>query len=227
MTKMLASVSSLEEVQFMLNTAANILDLKQAKQGVLGALPIATVQQIVQHINQQKPTSATIGDLPMQADLIFNTVATLSATGVDYIKIGFFADGDGQDDWQHILLKLRHLTQQGTQLIAVLFADSPIDFNRIALFKRYGFVGVMLDTINKSSRSLSQIMSFNTLHKFVKNAHNEGLLCGLAGSLKAEDIPILLPLKSDYLGFRGALCEQHNRMATLHTESIQKVLAYF
>ena len=34
-----------------------------------------------------------------------------------------------------------------------------------------------------------------------------GPFSALAGSLKLEDVPLLLPLKPDYLGFRGALCE--------------------
>ena len=31
------------------------------------------------------------------------------------------------------------------------------------------------------------------------------LLCGLAGSLRAADVPALAPLGADYLGFRSAL----------------------
>jgi len=81
--------------------------------------------------------------------------------------------------------------------------------------------------MNKSSGTLPQLMSFDELHTFVKTANNAGLFCGLAGSLKSEHIPELLTLKPDYLGFRGALCEQHNRTATLHAESTQKVLSYF
>ena len=36
----------------------------------------------------------------------------------------------------------------------------------------------------------------------------KGLLTGLAGSLEAADVPRLLLLAPDYLGFRGALCDQ-------------------
>ncbi|MEO1878538.1 MAG: (5-formylfuran-3-yl)methyl phosphate synthase [Methylococcales bacterium] len=223
MTKMLASVNSLEEAQFILETSVDIIDLKQPKSGALGALSIATVKQIVQKVNQQKPVSATIGDLPMQADLIFDAVSAMSETGVDYIKIGLFPDGN----WQETLTKLRLLTQQGHQLIAVLFADTQLDFHIIEVLKQNGFTGVMLDTMNKSSGTLPQLMSFGELHTFVKTANNAGLFCGLAGSLKSKHIPELLTLKPDYLGFRGALCEQHNRTATLHAESTQKVLSYF
>jgi uncharacterized protein (UPF0264 family) len=44
------------------------------------------------------------------------------------------------------------------------------------------------------------------LASFVRRARARGLLTGLAGSLRREDVPALLPLGADYLGFRGALC---------------------
>lgn len=223
MSKILASVSSLEEVKFILKTSVDIIDIKQPEQGALGALPKGIVKQIVEQVRQQKPVSATIGDLPMEADLIFNAVSNMLETGVDYIKIGFFPGGN----WHNILSKLNNLTQQGHQLIAVLFADKQPNFNFITALKNKGFTGVMLDTMNKSSASLPQLMSFNTLKHFVKVANDVQLFCGLAGSLKATDIPELLKLDADYLGFRGALCEQHNRTAILNAKLTHQILSYF
>jgi uncharacterized protein (UPF0264 family) len=45
------------------------------------------------------------------------------------------------------------------------------------------------------------------LSKFVLSARKSGLMCGLAGSLRMEDIAGLASLGADILGFRGALCE--------------------
>ncbi|MCK5188991.1 MAG: hypothetical protein KAR12_02925, partial [Methylococcales bacterium] len=53
------------------------------------------------------------------------------------------------------------------------------------------------------------------------------LLCGLAGSLKVDDIPELLDLEVDYLGFRGALCEKSKRTAHLNKNAINSILGYF
>lgn len=223
MSKMLASINSLEEAQFILTTSVDIIDLKQPEFGALGALPSDTIKNIVKLVNHKKPISATIGDLPMNADLIFDAVTAMSETQVDYIKIGFFPGGD----WQKTLSRLNQLTQQGQQLIAVLFADNDPDFKIIPSLKENNFTGVMLDTMDKTSGALSQLMSFNELNIFVKSANEAELFCGLAGSLKTDDIPELLKLNADYLGFRGALCEQHNRTAPLNTESTNKVLAHF
>ena len=223
MTGMLASVNSLEETRLILNTSVDIIDLKQPAQGALGALSAELVRQIVEEVNHQKPVSATVGDLPMQPELIKNAVSAMADTGVNYIKIGFFPGGD----WPGTLSELHQLTQKGHQLIAVLFADTQPDISIIKSLKNTGFTGVMLDTMDKSKGSLPQVMSTSAIHDFVSTSKDADLLCGLAGSLKKEDIPGLLNKKVDYLGFRGALCEQHNRTAKLDYDSINSILHYF
>lgn len=223
MTGILASVNSLDEALFILNTSVDIIDLKQPELGALGALSPNTVKQIVQTINQKKPVSATVGDLPMQAELIFNAVNAMVNTGVDYIKIGFFPGGN----WNKTMGKLEQITEQGHQLIAVLFADTQPDLNSIKLLKKTGFTGVMLDTLDKSRGSLSDVMALADIKEFVHTANNSQLLCGLAGSLKQADIPRLLKLNADYLGFRGALCEKYDRTAKLDTNSINSILTHF
>ena len=49
------------------------------------------------------------------------------------------------------------------------------------------------------------------------------MLCGLAGSLRRDDIAGLMPHQPDYLGFRGALCLDHNRTAQLNRSSIMQI----
>jgi dihydroneopterin aldolase len=53
------------------------------------------------------------------------------------------------------------------------------------------------------------------LGEFVSRAHGLGLFAGLAGSLREADVPRLLPFDPDFLGFRGALCEGHDRTARI------------
>jgi uncharacterized protein (UPF0264 family) len=211
MSGMLASVNSLEEALLVQQANVAIIDLKQPERGALGALDLQTVEEIVQAINKQTPISATVGDLPMQPELVFNAVQTMAATGVDYVKIGFFPEGDIQATVE----KLAILTTQNIALIAVLFADTKPNLTLIPTLKKAGFTGVMLDTMHKKSGSLTQLMTIEEIKNFVTSAHDFELLCGLAGSLRYDDIALLLPLNADYLGFRGALCQQHNRTGRL------------
>lgn len=219
MSGMLASVSSLQEALLMQAFDVDIIDLKQPAQGALGALAVAEVTKIVASLDLDRVISATVGDLPMQPDVLFAAVQEMAATGVDYVKIGFFPGGD----WLGCIKRLAEATAGGRALIAVLFADKQPDFALIAALQQAGFKGVMLDTMDKTLGSLTQLMSLNQLNQFVQMAQAAGLLTGLAGSLTQADIPTLLPLQADYLGFRGALCQQHQRIAELDEERIADV----
>jgi uncharacterized protein (UPF0264 family) len=219
MTGMLASVNSVAEALLVLSADVDIIDLKQPALGALGALDIATVEQIVAWIDGRCPVSATIGDLPMLPDPVFNAVKAMAETGVDYIKIGFFPG----DDWQGTVKKLSALVPQNCALIAVFFADTQPDPGIMSLLKDAGFTGVMLDTMNKQKGSLTQLMTKMEIVHFVTQAKARQLLCGLAGSLRLEDIPELITYQPDYLGFRGALCQEYNRVGQLNKQAVMQI----
>jgi len=218
MTGMLASVKNLAEVRLVLQENVDIIDLKQPEFGALGALPVELVTEIVDEINERCLVSATVGDLPMNAEIIFNAVSEMTKTGVDFVKIGFFP----AQNWNEIVKKLANLTPN-TKLIAVLFADAKSDFSIIAELKKANFTGVMLDTMNKKNGSLLDVMTVEKIAEFVALAKKNNLICGLAGSLREENIGKLLPLNADYLGFRGALCIKNNRVDMLDKTSLVRI----
>lgn len=210
MSRMLASVNCLQEALLMQTFKVDVIDLKQPAQGALGALAVDDVRNIVANLDADTVVSATIGDLPMQPEIVFAAVQAMAETGVDYVKIGFFPGGD----WQGCIDKLAETAREHA-LIAVLFADTRPDFAVIDSLRQAGFSGVMLDTMDKRLGSLTQLMTQAELKTFVDQAKAAGFLTGLAGSLKMADIEQLLPLDADYLGFRGALCREHCRTAEL------------
>ena len=218
MTGMLASVNSVEESLQALSANVDIIDLKQPSLGALGALETDLVKKIVTEIDGRCPISATVGDLPMQPEIVYQAVKAMAETGVDYVKIGFFPDGD----WLGTIEKLATFPQS-IALIAVLFADAQPDTAIINTLKNAGFKGVMLDTMNKKNGSLTQVMTKTDIAQFVNLAKAHHLLCGLAGSLRLEDIPELMPYQPDYLGFRGALCLHHNRTSQLDKQAIIQI----
>lgn len=202
MTCMLASVRDLVEARLVAESGADIIDLKNPSAGALGALPIQAVAEVVGELRGIKPISATVGDLPMAPATIIPAVEVMAATGVDFVKIGFFSGGD----WSGVLAGLEPLAQQGNRLIAVMFADCSPEIRWLAELAKAGFAGAMLDTANKRRGSLCAVTSKGFLRDFVKETRRLELLCGLAGSLRSADIPLLTSLRPDYLGFRGALC---------------------
>jgi uncharacterized protein (UPF0264 family) len=209
MTRVLASVANLDEACQAYSEGADIIDLKNPSAGALGALPLSVISTITAKLSGMTPLSATIGDIPMNPDAIVTAVKAVAATGVDYVKIGFFPDGD----WSAVLQCLQSQVAPGTQMIAVLFADQSPSLKWLSKIAQCGFAGAMLDTANKDIGSLLQVCEVSFLADFVATCRASSLVCGLAGSLRLDDIPELLILNPDYLGFRGALCHLDRRSA--------------
>jgi uncharacterized protein (UPF0264 family) len=224
MTGMLASVENLAEALLVLQFGVDIIDLKSPSAGALGALPVETVREIVQATGGLRPVSATIGDLPMNPEIVLKSVEAMATTGVDFVKVGLFPGGD----WQQTVFGLSPLASEGVRLVAVLFGDQNPELSRIAELAEAGFSAAMLDTLDKRGGSLTDVCALGYLRDFVAEAKAYGMLCGLAGSLRQSNIPQLLNLRADYLGFRGALCLQHDRTAGLDgnaVRTIRKMLA--
>lgn len=207
MTMMLASVRSLDEALVALEGGADLIDLKEPSRGALGALDHAAVRICVQAIGARRPVSATIGDLPsMDPQLMAAAVGRMADTGVDYIKIGFFSHPRALD-CASALSKLANRAR----LVGVMFADEPYDLTLVDAIAKAGFAGAMLDTAHKTGKTLRDWGTANDLEEFVTRSRNCRLLTGLAGSLRREDVPPLLCIGPDYLGFRGALCRNGDR----------------
>lgn len=207
MTKMLASVTSVSEAIMALEGGADIIDLKDPSRGALGALDLALASSIVGAIGTFGTTSATIGDFPaMEASAVVAAAGRTAGLGVGYVKIGFW----GTENDEACARALRPLAASA-RLVAVLFADLPYPATLIDVLYQSGFTGVMLDTAKKHGPALREIKSEVELALFVRRAQGLGMLAGLAGKLRLNDVAPLLPIKPDYLGFRGALCASGTR----------------
>jgi (5-formylfuran-3-yl)methyl phosphate synthase len=221
MTGLLASVTNLNEADSALAAGADIIDLKDPSRGALGALSLARIKRIVAAIDHRCSVSATVGDLPAKPNVIGQAVRATAATGVAYVKVGLF----GSAYFGDCLDRLAEQASAGARLIAVLFADLAPDFKTLAMLADAGFTGAMLDTAVKSRGGLRRHMSVERLGEFVRQARRSGLVTGLAGSLRCEDIDPLLATKPDYLGFRTALCRGESRTAEIDPEAVAAIRA--
>lgn len=219
MSGMLCSVTTEQEALVALEHGADIIDLKNPGAGALGALPLQLVRQIVQRVAGRRPVSATVGDLPMQPAQICAAVEQMAATGVDLVKVGFFGDSGHAE----CIRALAPIAADGVRLVAVLFADGEPDLELLPLLAQCGFHGVMLDTASKNGRRLQHSFDAAALRDFVASARAQGLLTGLAGSLSIADIPDLVRMVPDYLGFRGALCHAADRTQALDPERLRQI----
>jgi dihydroneopterin aldolase len=215
MTLLLASVTGPEEAALVLARGADIIDLKDASTGPLGALEPDVLRATVAAIAGRRPVSAVTGNLPMEPDVIVAAVESTAATKVDYVKVGLFR-GPRREECIRALSSLAHRIK----IVGVMFADSGADIALVTIMVESGFAGAMLDTAEKSGGRLLDCMDIASLRDFVGACRAHGLMAGLAGSLEAPDVPRLLLLAPDYLGFRGALCAERDRTARIDPESV-------
>ena len=220
MTGFLASVNCLEEADIALQAGADVIDLKEPARGVLGAVPISTLREVVRFIARRSLVSATVGDLSGDPEVASEAVAEVAATGVDIVKVGLFDKENRIAFFQALAAQ----AQSGARLVVVLFADrEPEPETVLVAIAEGGLMGVMLDTVDKQGRSLRDCCTDLQLAAFVRRGKELGLVTGLAGSLRNEDIEPLLHLGPDYLGFRGALCSGRSRHQAIDLMAVRAI----
>lgn len=220
MTRFLASVRDPAEAESALAAGADIVDLKEPDNGALGAVESDTIKACVAAIKGRAPVSATVGDLPMVANTVADAVAATALWGVDDVKLGIMPGGDPQA----CFARLRTLDLPAG-LILVFFADAMPAFNPIEAARAAGARGVMLDTAGKGEGSLLDRMAIGAVAGFIEDARREGLMVGVAGSLRASHVPPLLVLRPDVIGFRGALCRNGARERSLDLLACRRIRA--
>ena len=219
MTALLASVTNIDEARLVSQSGVNIIDLKNPLKGALGALTDTEICGIVSELNGVTTVSATIGDLPFKKAEIRKPVLQMQKSGVDIIKIGVFGDVNNRET----LSFLSQLASRGSRFVLVFFAEDLPDVIDFASLKAGGIHGVMIDTRNKQDGNLRAKITIESLREFCSRARENDLLCGLAGSIGVSDIPALLALQPDYLGFRGALCRGGARTGQLSEQALQRI----
>lgn len=211
MTGLLASVSSLHEARLALAGGADIIDLKEPANGALGAVAPGIQRAVTHWVHGRRTVSATIGDVTMTVDDLSAAIDATARSGVDLVKAGLH----GVERHHLWFDALADASRNGIDIIAVLFADQQPDLQCLDALALAGCRGVMLDTADKRAGGLRRYLDDTALGAFVRRVRSLGLLSGLAGSLRLADVPPLLALQPDYLGFRGALCSAGERTRQL------------
>lgn len=217
MTQLLISVKDAEEALIALDAGVDIIDLKDPNVGALGALDLDTSLQILQKVQQYKQlsphralslTSATVGEGHASLDALLKEIEIRVKMGVDIIKI------TASDLFNNTDCPIDIAQSQYIKLIAVFFADQPMDLTLLEKLKISGFYGAMIDT-HKKQQNLLEICTLSILQNFTQVCKENGLESGLAGSLKPQHIESLVAINPSYIGFRGGVCESESRVNRL------------
>lgn len=218
MTQLLISVNNVEEALSALQAGADIIDLKDPRNGALGALDIATSAQIIRAIDGRVTLSATVGEQHKSIYELVDAIYSYHKIGTEIIKLAVnesFADPDFETE-------ISKITAKNIKLVAVFFADKAIDLMQLNRISALGFFGAMLDTKQKQW-GLTQLITEKSLQRFAQACVANRLKYGFAGSLRAQQVDQLIVFNPAYLGFRGGVCEGFDRGLILVPQKVKDI----
>jgi (5-formylfuran-3-yl)methyl phosphate synthase len=214
--RLLVSVKSADEVGPALAGGADIIDAKEPANGSLGAVSPATLAEVASQVPMGRELSIALGDVSSTPQVIalMEGLRLPSRTATTYLKLGFA--GSKSPERVHELLGAavdaagRH--RFPVTIIAVAYADA----ERAAVLpaevilrtaEEVAAGGVLMDTHFKDGTRLLDWRTPERLTAWVSEARESGLMVGLAGALRADDVAILAKSDPDVIGFRGAACD--------------------
>ncbi|MFQ5980923.1 MAG: (5-formylfuran-3-yl)methyl phosphate synthase [Candidatus Heimdallarchaeota archaeon] len=216
--KLLVSPLDLAESRSCLDGGADILDVKNPKEGSLGANFPAVIRAIREEIGMH-PLSATLGDIMYKPGTVALAAYGLASCGVDYIKVGLLDFPSVQmavETLLHVKQSVK-LVSSDIKVVAAGYADysrvralSP--FEVLEASSQAGCDVTMLDTAIKDGKNLFFWLERATLLHFIEKCHEHGMMTALAGSLLETDIPLIRQLGTDIVGIRGAACSGNDRV---------------
>ena len=204
---LLVSVRNAEEAKDALAAGVDLIDVKDPAKGALGMAESETVAAVLGVVGKKVPVSAALGE--WSSNSLTEAVWHLEQP-LTYIKWGLagYKDVPG---WGEDLLDTRRQVPARTEVVAVAYADAKraksIIPSEVAKFaRRYRYRAFLLDTFLKDGKTLLDFMKLNEIAEIVNSLTAAGIKVALGGSLKLEQVKLLLPLGPDYLAVRGAVC---------------------
>ncbi|SDF70094.1 hypothetical protein SAMN04488589_1165 [Methanolobus vulcani] len=227
--KLLISPINPEEAIAAYEGGADIVDVKNPKEGSLGANFPWIISSVKESINAGKPISATIGDFNFKPGTASLAALGAAVAGADYIKVGLY-DVQTEEQALEMLTNITKAVKNYDSTKKVV-ASGYSDYERInsinpqllpAIGAKAGVDVVMVDTGIKDGRSTFEFMDEEELTKFTTAIRQQGLESALAGTLKFEDLPMLKRIQPDIIGVRGMVCGG-DRTSCIKAELVEKL----
>jgi len=230
--KVLISPISVEEALEVAEGGADIVDIKNVKEGSLGANFPWLIRDVIAALRGRDVIfSATLGDLPYKPGTA--ALAALGATtaGAQYVKAGLYGvrNYDEARELMKAVVRACKDDNPGTTVVAAGYADyrrfGGIDPQTVV--RAGGDAGadlVMVDTAVKDGKTLFDALSTGELEEFVGEAHDRGLQVALAGSIRFEHLDDLKLLEPDVVGVRGCVCSAYDRSTKIEASLVRKLV---
>jgi hypothetical protein len=210
---LLISPINTEEAREAIEGGADIVDVKNPKEGSLGANFPWVIKSISELTPEGMYVSATLGDVPYKPGTVSLAAAGAVVSGADYIKVGLYGTKNYEEALEvmkNVVKTVKDLNEDAV-VVAAGYADAhrvgavdPMEIPRVAADA--GADLAMVDTAVKDGKTLFDFMDEEVLTKFNDTIHDYSLKSALAGSVKKEQLKMLYDIGCDVVGIRGAAC---------------------
>jgi uncharacterized protein (UPF0264 family) len=236
--RLLVSVVSAAEARVALAGGADIIDVKDPREGALGAPSPRTLAEVVAAVDGAAPVSVALGDLPDLPHTAALAARGAAACGVDYVKLGL-RGVQGLDRAAALVTAVADAlgaaaagaasSGPGPAVVAAAYADGatvdPPAFEPSLLpelVARTGIAGALIDTLVKDGRGLYGSLPVATVDELVAATRAAGGSFGVAGQLRLGELG---RVEADIVGVRSAVCRGGDRGASLDPELVAAAVA--
>jgi hypothetical protein len=225
---LMVSVQDLGEALEAVRGRADIVDVKNLKETIIGSNFPPVIREVRQAFPKEIHVSVTLGAVPDQAGTVSLAVFGAAALGATSVKVGLL--GSDPSSALRILRESRRALEGfPTKLIAATFADSHlyqgIDPTRVVQLARDSRSdGMLIDTLTKDGRNLFDFLPEAQLKALVDEAKELGMSTALSGALRMTDLDALTRINPDIVGVRGAVCSREDRVGgRIEAAAVEKV----
>ena len=204
---LMVSVQNLAEAMQALRGGADIVDVKNLQEALVGSANPWVVKEVRDAIPMERHASVTLGVVPNQVGTVAMAVYAAGQLDATSVKVGFMTDGVRPRRGDAAGPRARRWRGTPTKLIGSLFADNPLydglDPHRmIELAKDGECDGFLVDTLTKDGRNLFDFVSEADLRDMVFEGKQLGMSTALSGHLKLDDLDELARINPDIVGVR-------------------------
>jgi hypothetical protein len=218
--RLLVSPMNLVEAKAALEGGADILDIKNPKEGSLGANYPWVIRAVADLAGGRVPVSATIGDLDFKPGTASLAALGAAVSGADYVKAGLLGakTQDQSEEMMRAIVRAVKDYDSSKKVVASGYSDflragslSPLLLPEAAASA--GADVVMVDTAVKDGMPTFDFLSEKELKGFIDAGHSAGLEVAIAGSIGFGHLDLLQRLEPDIIGVRAIVCGGDRRTA--------------
>jgi hypothetical protein len=229
--RLLVSVVSAEEARRAVAGGADIVDVKDPREGALGAPAPGVLAEVVHTVGPRVAVSVALGDLPDLPHTAALAARGAALTGARYVKVGL----RGVSDVGRAVTMMQAVANavmvggDEVSVIAAAYADAAaLDPPALAparlpeVVERTGIAGALVDTCVKDGRGLYAWLGESELSDLIARTRQAGAIFGVAGQLAPGE---LCRVGADVVGVRSAVCRAGDRTSELRSELVAAAVA--